>query len=843
MFQNIYYDRQANRVHLWDDTEGYSSFPYKKYAYKVDPNGEFTTMDGLRVSKVSKWSQTDEEMGLMYEYDVPTTTRVLIDKYAQSDSISVNHRIMIFDIEVLKGERFHPFKDAKNVINAISYYLEQVGYVCFILDPDGRLEKGTYRVKNTAGKEITIKLFPCQSEQDLLRGFIGHWQRIRPTIVTGWNSDLFDVPYLINRINNVLGKDWSKKLSEIGIVYTDKIGSNQIKGVIAGVSCIDYMVLYKKFSEGDRARYKLDYIANLELGRGKKKYEKNLDYLYENDVEGFIEYNVDDVELIVTLDEKFDFIRVAQGLCHVGHCPYDNIYMPTMYIGGAALTECRRNGLIALTTKTDGKATKAKGAFVRAPRPGLYKYPCSVDLQSQYPTTIMTLNISPETKYGRILDWDESHFSKDVERTYTIQPKKKIGVEQFNFDQSDAPFTITNLREWMTEQHLCVSAIGVLYRIDKIGLIPSILNKWFAQRIEYKDARDKAFKNGDKDAGEHYDRLQYIQKILLNSFYGAMLEPNFRFYDKENGESTTQTGISLIKYTSKVINYVCRKITDKQNYDFIIYNDTDSAYFNLLPLVEMNHNLEKTDEEIIIAELQKYASSIEKTLNESYNVYTKKHNNLDSHRWVIKQEKIARRAFWGDKKKRYAMWVIVDEGKRVEKPMIKGFDSVRSDFPAAYRAFLEEIIIDILHDKTSDELSKKIIDFRYKCHNLDVRDIMPASSVKGISKYKAAIKSIPIHVRASMNYNRFLSINKLIAYPEIEDNDKIIWAYLKENMYKFPVLAIKGDEDPQDVVDFLETNIDRDQIFEKRMLSKLQPFWNYLGWGQVSLVENSTDFF
>jgi DNA polymerase elongation subunit (family B) len=650
------------------------------------------------------------------------------------------------------------------------------------------------------------------------------------------------MPYLVNRIKGELGNNVASKLSEIGIVYTEPVNDRDDHAIIAGVACFDYLMLYKKFSINDRPRFTLDYISKQELGRGKKKYAGTLDDLYENDPEGFIEYNIDDVELVVSLDEKLDFIFAAQGLCHTGHVPYEDIIFSSRYLEGASLTYCKRNNLIAMKTIPDGNMDPAMGAFVKLPKPGLYKYIFDEDLSGMYPGNIMSLNISPETKYGRVENFNGEEFSKDVKKSYKIIPRKKVGtIESFEFsDTSD--FIVEDLRAFLQEKNLSISANGIMYSKDKIGLIPAILKKWGSDRKEYRKQAEIAKLSGDLEKYKYYDRNQYRVKILGNSFYGYLLLYGSRFNDRENGEATTQTGVQLIKQSMKVADwYYNKKLGNVEPKEYVVYSDTDSIFLPALPLIENADS--KTDEELVQDTL-KISAELQTVINKYYDKYADRFHNVSEHYWNIKQELVSRRAFWGSAKKRYAMWIINKNGLPFDEAEIKGFDVVRSSFPQAFRDFMESIIGDILHDILPDELNKKIRDFKYQYKNNELSDILLPSGVKEISKYQTATKSIPIHVNSSLNYNKLLNLFNIEGqYPVIDDGDKIMWGYLRQNPYNFNTLAIRGYDDPPEILEFMEKYTDREKIFEKSLISKLQSIWDDLGWGQISLNENNDDFF
>ena len=313
MYKSIFHDRRSGLIHLWTDESDnlYDCFPYKKYAYRIDPKGQYVTMNGLKVSKVTDWSKEDEKDGLVFEHDVQPEMRTLIDRYYESDDVSKDHTILYFDIEVSREKKYSKPDEAKNPITSISYYDNKSNdYVCLLVN------------QNLSSKEIGhIKLKVFRTERGLLSYFLNQWEEIEPSIVTGWNSANFDIPYLFNRIKNVFSYNEAQRLSPVRIAYAENF-AGQYKIKIAGVNCMDYMVLYKKFTYNEEASYKLEAIGQKELGKGKIEYEGSLDDLYANDVEKFIDYNVRDVELLVELDGKLDFIAIAQGICHKGHVPY-----------------------------------------------------------------------------------------------------------------------------------------------------------------------------------------------------------------------------------------------------------------------------------------------------------------------------------------------------------------------------------------------------------------------------------------------------------------------------------------------------------------------------------------
>jgi len=572
MYQNIYHDRNSGIVHLWDDEKGYTNFPFERYAYVLDSRGDYVTMTGLRCKKVTSWSKELEKQNLVFEHDVPIYTRVLIDRYWNSDEPSKNNRVLFFDIEVAKEGKYSTPREASNTITSIAYYdsIDQK-YHCLILDVENRLED-----------RDGLKRFG--TEQELLIHFLQCWQKIKPNIVTGWNCEFFDIPYLFNRLVNVLGDKWAKKLSPIGIVEDREFGK-EYTVKIAGVSCLDYLMLYKNFTANQQPRYTLDFICNAELGRGKVQYEGSLDDLFRNDIHKFIEYNISDVELVVALDRKFDYIEIARGICHKGHVPYEDITMSSRFLDGALLTDCRRNNLITVRTeRSETIEEPAEGAFVKLPAPGLYRYVYDLDLESEYPNNIKSLNISPETKWGRVIDYDVYDFVNKKDRLYQVQKiNVKSLVDRWDNDKDHDEFefnTWLDLKNFLDEHNLSISSAGILYNLDKKGLIPTILTKWGEERTDFRKTAKDYHNAGDIEKYKYYDRKQYVQKILLNSLYGVLLLNSFRFYDRENGESVTYSGKSLIKFCQDVINWHYNKCISTMDSYEIEFDDGTVRVFN-----------------------------------------------------------------------------------------------------------------------------------------------------------------------------------------------------------------------------------------------------------------------
>jgi DNA polymerase elongation subunit (family B) len=836
MYQNCYFQREKNLVHIWDDKRGYFNFPYTRYAYEKALNGEYTTLYGDRVRKIYKFKKDDPDL---FESDVPETTRVLVDTYTDSDLPSEGHVILTYDIECEMLSGLPDPEKAENEITSIGLHDSATNqYWVLIMDKSGKM------VERTTEKAIVI---PFKDEGDMLLKYLELYEYINPTIVTGWNIDYFDTPMLYNRIKRILGERNANRLSPIGECFWSPYRK---RFFMAGVSYLDYLSLYKNFTYSELDSYRLDSIAQRELGRGKIEYSGNLDILFKEDIEKFIEYNLVDVELVVEFDRKLQFIDTARGICHAGHVPYEDFVYSSKYLEGALLTYLKRKNIVAPNKPADrqermdalkeNNEEKFIGAYVKAPIVGKYEWIYDLDLTSLYPSIIMSINISPETKMGKVEDWDAQKFIKGEVDEYRIGEKY---------------ITKENLKKLLEESKYSIASNGVMYRTDKPGCIPDILDLWFSQRVEFRKLEKKYGAEGDKEKYAFYKKRQLVQKILLNSLYGVLGLPAFRFYDVDNATAVTTTGQTVIKSTADMANIKYNKELNTPNADSNIYIDTDSVFFSAVPLLDHRYpNWKDNDQNTIAGYVNDIAGEMQDYLNNFYDILGKKIFNIDKHRFEIKKEFVSKAGIW-IAKKRYAQWIISDNGVPVDKLDVKGLDVVRSSYPAAFRKFMSEILIEILRGDTETQLTDKIYTFKKDLVNMDVVKIAKAGAVKELSKYLPKKKeqtamfqfksATPAHVKAAIAYNQLLTHFGLDKqYEPLKDGDKIKWVYLKQNPYGLDAVAMNGYNDPKEIMDLVNTYIDYDKIFERELLKKLEDFYGALGWGEVlSSTKTAEQFF
>ena len=837
-YQAIFFDRKSSQVHLWDDVSGYASIPYKPYAYKRSATGKYRTIYGSAVERVTRFHPADCNI---FESDVPVETRSLIDIYGDSDETSKNHRTVVLDIEVSTKGGYPDVEKANQPVTAIAMY-DSVSkrYVCWILDEDRTVEP----VENEESSIV-----PCYSEDDLLTKFINRWEEITPTICTGWNTNQFDLPYIYNRIYRVLDEDVGNRLSPIKVVYYNKYKEQM---TIAGCNCLDYLLLYKWYSGKKLPNYRLDTVGKEELKIGKVEYEGSLDDLMRTDIKKFIEYNLHDVRIVVKLDDKMQFIQLAMDICHVCHVGYEEYHVSSRFLEGAVLTYLRRNRLVApnkeiVDSRGDDSPSKDgdddddeegyEGAYVKEPIPGRYEWVASADINSLYPSTIMSLNISPETKVGKVADWNVEEFVRGEIKTVTLD----------GYD-----FTAEEFKTLLKEKNYAIACNGVLYDQNKVGCIPDILKKWFSERVEYKKLMKKASDEKNKAEEVFWKRRQQVQKILLNSLYGVLGMPGWRWYDKDNAEAVTLTGQEIIKTSAKFVNARFNKRCGTTDEDYVIYIDTDSLYLNIKALID--HEGVTDPKTFCVKTIKETADAI----NKFYDTMMVKLFNSTAHRIRIADDVVAKAAFW-IVKKRYAMHKVynMELNKDVDDIEVKGLDVVRSSFPKRFQGLMKDVLKDILDGVDKAKIDKRILEFKAMMSQFPIEEVAKNTSVRFTSKTEppvdfnpksreafSFIKGSPAQCKAALAYNDVLKKFEIKETEPIMSGGKIKWVYLRSNPFGLDGLAFKDDgKDPKIVMDFISEYVDRSKIWEAELQKKLAAFYEAMRWTMFNVDSEKIDEF
>jgi DNA polymerase elongation subunit (family B) len=693
------------------------------------------------------------------------------------------------------------------------------------------------------------------------------------------NCDGFDNPYLYARLKREMGYKGAKRLSPIGVAYISKWNNSM---VIAGVNCLDYMEMFKLFPGKKEPSYTLDYIGKKYAGFGKIAYKGNLNDLYRNDINKFIDYNFNDVQIVVELENKKKYIDIARSLCHAGHVPYEYFDTSSKYIEGAILSYLRRGtGEIVKNKPSSGREEYEKqqedneegfsGAYVKKPIPGKYDWIFDLDLTSMYPSIIISLNISPETKVGIISkvilkrEFIEERKKQLMREFEELDGEEDIHVDdyvareigKFNMDLhvhgyydayvlGSTTYSAEEFSKLVTDSKYSLSSNGVLYRTDKVGVIPSILIDWFNQRKEYRKKAKKAFAKGDMADYAYWDQRQYTVKILLNSVYGVLGLPVFRFYDKDNAEAVTTTGVTIIKTGGLAVNEFFKAELGVDR-DYICYSDTDSLFSSALPIIEKRHpNIDKSDMVAMSNATLEITGEVQTFVNKFFDLMAFRFFNLEKHRFEVKQELISKTSFWLAKK-RYAQLIINKEGKMLEHPEleVKGIDVVRTSFPAKFRTFMESFLLDLLKgEKKQPEIDKSILDFKKAMKGFAPEDLAKNTSVKFISRngkndYNPPTrkpfhyeKGTPAQVKAALNYNDMLThfgLDKMVE--KIHNGSKLKWVYLKQNKFGIDCIAMKADgTDPDEIMSFINQYIDRTALYDHELRDKLSAFYDVQHW-------------
>ena len=677
------------------------------------------------------------------------------------------------------------------------------------------------------------KYIKCADEKELLQTFIKIWvsEKWSPDIVTGWNIEFFDIPYLINRIKRILGNRYVEKLSPFGIinerVVVWKDGKEFKTYEIGGIAIIDYLPAYKKFSPNEKESYKLDFIAEVEIDEKKLDYSEygSLDKLYRQNFKLFMDYNIHDAFLVERIEEKLHFIEQMISIAYVQRVNFEATITTVkpwdVLIHDYLMDE--KNVVPPFVLADDEKTII--GGYVREPEPGMYEWVGSVDFTSLYPSLAMQYNISPDSFFN-----------------------------QFDFKPSLEEIISGDIAEFTEElrkRNLCMTPNGCLFSREKRGFFPSILKKYFDGRKVYKNMMKEYKKKLELDPDnielrnlyKKYDNLQTAYKLIGNSGYGAFLNKYFRWYASYLGEAITSSGQMTTLYITDRLNKHLNKINKTENENYVIYSDTDSAYIRLDFIVK---KLGLTDKKQILNVLIKametdivpFINNACKDLGESLNAYEITTS--------VKLEKICDKAIFKGKK-RYILNALYDEGVFIEnpKPKATGMETVRSSTPTVARKALEHCF-GIIMKEDNEKLFEFINEFRNKFNKLPFEDIGKPSGVKGLDTYFDPVtlykSKTPIHVRASLVYNQMLQKYKLQnQYEPIVNFDKIKICYLKlPNPYHENVIAVKEDKVPEifDITSF----IDYDQQFEAVFLKPLRDLTNIIGW-RVERIDTLEDVF
>jgi DNA polymerase elongation subunit (family B) len=667
------------------------------------------------------------------------------------------------------------------------------------------------------------KYILCDSEHSLLENFLDWWSRNTPEVVTGWNIQLYDIPYICGRINRVLGEKAIKRFSPWNLITREEVwisGRKNIAYDVGGITQLDYLDLYKKFTYKAQESYRLDYIASVELGQKKldhSEFDTFKDF-YTNGWNKFVEYNIVDVELVDRMEDKMKLIELALTMAYDAKVNYSDVFYQVRMWDNIIYNYLKKRNIVIPPKDRTEKNEKYAGAYVKEPSPGLYDWVVSFDLNSLYPHLIMQYNISPETLL------DERHPTANVE---------KILSEEVNFE---------------LYKDYAVCANGAMFRKDVRGFLPELMEKMYNERVIFKKRMLQAKQQYEKTPTEALEKeiarcnnIQMAKKISLNSAYGAIGNQYFRYYKLANAEAITLSGQVSIRWIEMRMNEHINKILKTEGVDYVIASDTDSIYLNLGPLVHAVYKgREKTTESIVSflnkiceMEFEPYIENSYKSLAQYVNAYDQK--------MQMKRENIADRGIW-TAKKRYILNVWDSEGVRYDEPKLKimGIEAVKSSTPAPCRKMIKDAL-KLMMSSTEDD----VIDYIDKCRS-DFRKMTPEEisfprTVSDVNKHRSTSsiynKGTPIHARGALLYNHYIKMKKLDnKYSYIQNGEKIKFCYLKtpnpihENVLSFI------QEFPRELG--IDKYVDYDLQFSKGFLDPLKVVLDAIGWKsekQISL--------
>ena len=553
-------------MHLWDE-KGHQVIPYENIAYQECSEEEHTNigLNGEYLKHTNNWyfsknpNYSHKNTPGLHFHDMKLHQKFLVERYGINDIPSTGHREVFFDIECEIGGALTEdyIESAPMPITSIAWWDKTPDtWHILILDKKSQL-------KHTKAKNKEI--IPCGTESQLLAKFIEIIRDIDPDILIGYNSDYFDIPYLYYRMCNTIGKEFADHLSPLGKVESKKFSQffykrNQYVDII-GVESLDYIRLHKKYSWKDEPSWKLDAIGEKYVGMKKIEYEGNLDQLFETDIHKFIQYNFVDVEILQKLDEKLQYIALTKNLSHKGKHNYSEVYSNSITQDGAISAYLLSQNIIPPPKETNPKKKDGyAGGYLFCPKAGLYKYMFDEDLTSLYPSIIMSINIGKETFKGRIIDADDRNNRLGLNDLKERNPEEELLVENSKHQQTRV--NVGRLIAMIEQNNLAVSANGCLFSTDKESTLSTVLNKWFDERVEYKNKMKKAFKSGNKEKGEYYHLMQYTMKILLNSLYGATALPGFRYGMNHSilSEAITLSGHRIIQESALCANRHMNKV-------------------------------------------------------------------------------------------------------------------------------------------------------------------------------------------------------------------------------------------------------------------------------------------
>ena len=880
-YVDAWFDRENDIIKVVErNKKGEREFrdiPVKHTFYYKDPRGKFQSIHGDPLNRIvcKNTKELRKEQAInsgkqLFESDINPIFACLSENYLNQDAPKLN--VAFFDIEVdFDPERGYASPDdAFMPITAIAVYLQWLEtMVCLAIPPKGlKMEEAKDMVKDFPNTYL------FDNEADLLDMFL---DLIKDAdILSGWNSEGFDIPYTTNRVIKVLSKEDTRRFCLFDQFPKrrefEKYGRQSTTYDFIGRVHLDYLELYRKYTYEERHTYRLDAIAEYELGQRKTQYEGTLDQLYNNDFRTFVEYNINDCKLLDDLDKKLKFMDLANTLAHECTVLLQTTMGAVAVTEQAIINECHRRGFqVPNRVKMDDREDNegAAGAYVAYPKEGLQDWVGSLDINSLYPSAIRALNMGPETIVGQLRqtltqEYIDNHIAKGKSFAaawegvfgsleYTAVMEQQIGTD-ITIDWENNESDVLSAAEvyrliFESNQPWMLSANGTIFTYEKEGIIPGLLKRWYAERKEMQAKLKEAINAGNKIEEEYWDKRQLVKKINLNSLYGAILNSGCRFFDKRIGQSTTLTGRQIAKHMAGKVNEIIAGEYDHVG-KAIIYGDTDSCYFSAYKTLkkEIDAGHIPWNKETVVQLYDQIADEVNQTFPQFM---------LDAFHCPKSRGEVikAGREIVGSKslfitKKRYAVLYYDKEGKRTDiegkpgKIKAMGLDLKRSDTPEFIQNFLSDVLEMVLMGKPEQEVLDHITEFRTRFKARPGWEKGSPKRANKITEYqekekKAGKANMPGHVRASINWNTLKRMYNDKYSANITDGAKVIVCKLKPNPLGFTSVAYPVDELrlPQW---FKDLPFDHAEMENTIIDNKLDNLIGVLKWDVASTEEKNT---
>jgi DNA polymerase elongation subunit (family B) len=686
----------------------------------------------------------------------------------------------------------------------------------------------------------------CRDEWSLCKRFLELWSHNTPDVITGWNTKFFDIPYLVNRFRKILGEDEARKLSPWNFITERKTninGRQLIAYSLVGVESLDYIELYKWYAPGGKSQesYRLDNIAQVELGEGKISYDEfdNLHALYRLNFQKFIEYNIKDVKLIIKLEDKLKLLELALTLAYDTKCNYEDVFAQTRMWDALTYSYLLNRGIIVPPREVQDKDAAFEGAYVKDPQVGMHNWVASFDLNSLYPHLMMQYNISPETLI------EPERYTPEMREILS----QGVSVDKLLKRQID----ISSLKD------ATITPNGQFFRTDKIGFLPAMMEEMYQDRKkfkkmmltaqqEYENEKDESKKYEIDKRVARFNNLQLAKKVSLNSAYGALGSQYFRFYDLRMALGVTTAGQLSIKWIEAKINQYMNKLLSTDNVDYVIASDTDSIYLRLGDLVNKVYGVDgvvKMPAQKVIEFMDKVCEDrLQPHIDKSYQELAD-YVHAFAQKMQMKREGLSDKGVW-TAKKRYILNVYNNEGVQYAEPHMKvmGLEMIKSSTPSAIREKMK-LSIKLMMTGTEQEVQDFIAKFRQEFKTLPAEEISFPRGLNGLNTYSDPVmlfkKGTPIHVRGAIVYNHYLKQKDLTKkYPLIQEGEKLKFTYLKmPNHFKNDVISFPS-RIPKEFE--LDNYIDYDVQFDKAFLEPISVILRCMNWS-AEKTNSLEDFF